>query len=130
MQSEFACHIGLKGKFFCRACWVKGSDALRDKEDTSDGKDGDASDGTDGDASETNDSVSDGGSDTGDHGHGVTASAKSVPKKPKGRVKKTVESLASMVTRLKDFIKVNHLSVLSYDHSAYHVPLKARPPSQ
>ncbi|KAJ7164737.1 hypothetical protein C8R43DRAFT_1086158 [Mycena crocata] len=28
MQSEFACHIGLKGKYFCRACWVKGSDAL------------------------------------------------------------------------------------------------------
>ncbi|KAJ7442954.1 hypothetical protein B0H11DRAFT_1748777, partial [Mycena galericulata] len=26
MQSEFACHIGLRGKFFCRACWVKGSD--------------------------------------------------------------------------------------------------------
>ena len=28
MQSEFACHIGLRGKYFCRACWVKGSDAL------------------------------------------------------------------------------------------------------
>ena len=27
MQSEFACHIGLRGKFFCRACWVKGRDA-------------------------------------------------------------------------------------------------------
>ncbi|KAF5384421.1 hypothetical protein D9615_003216 [Tricholomella constricta] len=26
MQSELACHIGLKGKFFCRNCWVKGSD--------------------------------------------------------------------------------------------------------
>ncbi|KAF7325590.1 hypothetical protein MKEN_00408600 [Mycena kentingensis (nom. inval.)] len=24
MQSEFACHIGFRGKFFCRACWVKG----------------------------------------------------------------------------------------------------------
>ncbi|KAJ7707193.1 hypothetical protein B0H14DRAFT_2228663, partial [Mycena olivaceomarginata] len=24
MQSEFACHIGLRGKLFCRACWVKG----------------------------------------------------------------------------------------------------------
>ena len=30
MQSEFACHIGLKGKFFCRACWVKGTDAQAD----------------------------------------------------------------------------------------------------
>jgi hypothetical protein len=28
MQSEFACHIGMRGKLFCRACWVKGSDAL------------------------------------------------------------------------------------------------------
>ena len=27
MQSEFACHIGLRGKFFCQACWVKGRDA-------------------------------------------------------------------------------------------------------
>jgi hypothetical protein len=26
MQSEFACHIGLMGKFFCRMCWVKGFD--------------------------------------------------------------------------------------------------------
>ncbi|SJL16514.1 uncharacterized protein ARMOST_20040 [Armillaria ostoyae] len=27
MQSEFACHIGLRGKYFCRICWVKGKDA-------------------------------------------------------------------------------------------------------
>jgi hypothetical protein len=27
MHSEFACHIGLRGKYFCRACMVKGSDA-------------------------------------------------------------------------------------------------------
>lgn len=27
MHSEFACHIGLQGKFFCCSCWVKGSDA-------------------------------------------------------------------------------------------------------
>ncbi|KAF9076936.1 hypothetical protein BDP27DRAFT_1209356 [Rhodocollybia butyracea] len=26
MQSEFACHIGLRGKYFCRTCWVKGQD--------------------------------------------------------------------------------------------------------
>ncbi|KAJ6574068.1 hypothetical protein B0H19DRAFT_1208170 [Mycena capillaripes] len=35
MQSEFACHIGLRGKYFCRACWVKGSDAM-DEEDVTD----------------------------------------------------------------------------------------------
>ncbi|KAH7887171.1 hypothetical protein F5I97DRAFT_1807917, partial [Phlebopus sp. FC_14] len=27
MQSELACHIGLKGKFFCQCCWVKGHNA-------------------------------------------------------------------------------------------------------
>lgn len=27
MQSEFACHVGLTGKFFCHCCWVKGRDA-------------------------------------------------------------------------------------------------------
>lgn len=27
MQSEFACHVGSMGKFFCRVCHVKGSDA-------------------------------------------------------------------------------------------------------
>ncbi|KAF4615110.1 hypothetical protein D9613_003453 [Agrocybe pediades] len=27
MHSEFACHIGLTGKYFCRTCWVKGTDA-------------------------------------------------------------------------------------------------------
>ena len=26
MHSEFACHIGLRGKYFCRTCWVKGTD--------------------------------------------------------------------------------------------------------
>ncbi|THU99664.1 hypothetical protein K435DRAFT_818510 [Dendrothele bispora CBS 962.96] len=27
MQSEFASHIGLRGKYFCRVCWVRGTDA-------------------------------------------------------------------------------------------------------
>lgn len=26
MQSEFACHAGLRAKFFCRICMVKGKD--------------------------------------------------------------------------------------------------------
>ncbi|XP_006464096.1 hypothetical protein AGABI2DRAFT_120883 [Agaricus bisporus var. bisporus H97] len=26
MQSELACHIGLKGKYFCQNCWVRGHD--------------------------------------------------------------------------------------------------------
>jgi hypothetical protein len=32
MQSEIACHIGLKGKFFCRSCWVKGHDVAGEDE--------------------------------------------------------------------------------------------------
>lgn len=32
MQSEMACHIGLRGKFFCRICTVKGRDADDERE--------------------------------------------------------------------------------------------------
>ncbi|KAJ7633334.1 hypothetical protein DFH06DRAFT_1004418 [Mycena polygramma] len=38
MQSEFACHIGLRGKYFCRACWVKGSDNLDEAEEEDTGR--------------------------------------------------------------------------------------------
>ncbi|THU93269.1 hypothetical protein K435DRAFT_829530 [Dendrothele bispora CBS 962.96] len=46
MQSEFAAHIGLRGKYFCRVCWVKGADA-KDREaipgeDSTDARDDDA----------------------------------------------------------------------------------------
>ncbi|KAI0309567.1 hypothetical protein OF83DRAFT_1296195 [Amylostereum chailletii] len=27
MQSEFSCHVGLRGKFFCQCCWAYGYDA-------------------------------------------------------------------------------------------------------
>ncbi|KAJ3844447.1 hypothetical protein F5878DRAFT_655866 [Lentinula raphanica] len=33
MQSEFACHVGLTGKFFCRCCWAKGRDAENEDSD-------------------------------------------------------------------------------------------------
>ncbi|KAF8504147.1 hypothetical protein JB92DRAFT_2738424, partial [Gautieria morchelliformis] len=33
MQSEMACHISLKGKFFCCCCWVKGHDAREAEDD-------------------------------------------------------------------------------------------------
>ncbi|KAJ6609141.1 hypothetical protein B0H10DRAFT_1954878 [Mycena sp. CBHHK59/15] len=33
MQSEFACHIGFKGKLFCRVCWAKGVPEQVDDED-------------------------------------------------------------------------------------------------
>jgi len=40
MQSEFACHIGLRGWLFCRACWVEGAKGIKKStpgEDSSDG---------------------------------------------------------------------------------------------
>ncbi|KAJ3727642.1 hypothetical protein C8R42DRAFT_755301 [Lentinula raphanica] len=33
MQSEFSCHVGLTGKFFCRCCWAKGKDADNENSD-------------------------------------------------------------------------------------------------
>ncbi|PBK72224.1 hypothetical protein ARMSODRAFT_853501, partial [Armillaria solidipes] len=44
MQSEFACHISLRGKYFCRICWVKGKDA-NENSDSDDGRDGGSDDG-------------------------------------------------------------------------------------
>jgi hypothetical protein len=97
MQSEFACHIGLKGKLFCRACWVKGSDALAD--------------GVQEQAGSPNASVHSGeASDTGSLAGGeVTDDESTSPtsgKKAKGRRKKPLESFSNMVERVKAFIKV------------------------
>ncbi|KAL0570902.1 hypothetical protein V5O48_011057 [Marasmius crinis-equi] len=44
MQSEFACHIGLKGKYFCRCCYVKGKDAAEGREEVT--QDGDGAEAT------------------------------------------------------------------------------------
>ena len=33
MQSEFACHAGLRAKSFCRMCWVKGHDSADNRDD-------------------------------------------------------------------------------------------------
>ncbi|KAF9056802.1 hypothetical protein BDP27DRAFT_1433532 [Rhodocollybia butyracea] len=48
MQSEFSCHIGLWGKYFCRSCWVKGLDASDELHEKPDKKSkGNVSDGSD-----------------------------------------------------------------------------------
>ncbi|KAF8493146.1 hypothetical protein JB92DRAFT_3234904 [Gautieria morchelliformis] len=39
MQSEFACHIGLRGKFFCQCCWVKGRVVEDDRQVDNDSED-------------------------------------------------------------------------------------------
>ncbi|KAJ7062390.1 hypothetical protein C8F01DRAFT_1285015 [Mycena amicta] len=43
MQSEFACHIGFHGKFFCWVCWVKGNPQEDEEGNPSKGNQSDSS---------------------------------------------------------------------------------------
>jgi hypothetical protein len=99
MQSEFACHIGLGGKFFCRACWVKGTDASADSAEDLNGPHADVQ------AEQLSDNESAAGSEaTGDGGGSDDGSAPG--RKPKSRRKRALESMSSMVNRVKSFVKV------------------------
>ncbi|KAJ7290654.1 hypothetical protein C8J57DRAFT_1213292 [Mycena rebaudengoi] len=85
MQSEFACHIGLRGKLFCRACWVKEGPAVQD-----------------GNASEASEAGSVAGSDESD-----TAAATMTGGKGKGKGKKRVkETMQQIITRVKAFMTI------------------------
>ncbi|KAJ3890860.1 hypothetical protein GG344DRAFT_48586, partial [Lentinula edodes] len=86
MQSEFACHIGLRGKFFCRTCWAKGKDAKAENAAVSEGRD--ASSGDDESDAQSVDSAS-------------TSASKGGKKKRK--VFK--ENLKTMYDRVKSFVK-------------------------
>lgn len=104
MQSEFAAHIGLRGKYFCRSCMVKGSDANAELDTSPRGQpdsrqqDGEAS-GADSDgASELG---SDGGESDG-RGSGSNRGQGA----GKGRRRKAVETMSNMVSRVKAFMKV------------------------
>ncbi|KAJ3858394.1 hypothetical protein EV359DRAFT_69043 [Lentinula novae-zelandiae] len=90
MQSEFACHIGLRGKFFCRTCWVKGKDA----------KDGPTVQNPMINE-DTNDEEHE-GSETGSVGSAASAGSKQGKKKTRAKFK---ESLQSMIHRVKGFVK-------------------------
>ncbi|KAJ6503838.1 hypothetical protein C8R45DRAFT_894926 [Mycena sanguinolenta] len=96
MQSEFACHIGLRGKLFCRACWVKGPDAL-DPAPT-DNREPAAAGDSDGE------SVRSVNSAEGSNGSGASDAG---PKK--GRGKRLKETMAQMVARVSDFVKIGRL---------------------
>ncbi|KAK0471280.1 hypothetical protein IW261DRAFT_1671032 [Armillaria novae-zelandiae] len=95
MQSEFACHIGLRGKFFCRVCWVKGKDA---NESRPPGYTANIPDDVWHDAGVDNGS-DDGRSDDSD----TTRGGKST-----GR-RKFVETFDAMKRRVTDFVKVSFL---------------------
>ncbi|KAJ6459108.1 hypothetical protein C8R47DRAFT_1059420 [Mycena vitilis] len=88
MQSEFACHIGLRGKLFCRACWVKGHDAM-------DGDDGEEPNKQPAGGSDGGSIRSEGGSVAGSEGT--------------KKVKKFHESMSHMVDRVKAFTKIGKL---------------------
>ena len=94
MQSEFACHIGLGGKFFCRACWVKGTDASADSAEDPNGPHADdrAEQMSDNESAAGSEGTSDDGSTSGS--------------KPKSRRKRALESMSNMVNRVKSFVKV------------------------
>jgi hypothetical protein len=114
MQSEFACHIGMRGKLFCRACWVKGSDAL-DVEDPFINPENNGNSDAESQASEFSAGASE--EDLGGAQSSVPAvvqvveevlnpnrPSSSVPKKKKrGKLK---ESMSAMINRVMSFIKV------------------------
>lgn len=87
MQSELSCHIGMRGKFFCRICMVKGPDAA-DRQNSSGEDPDDPNDGSESDASSVLDSEDDEGSNT---------------RKTRGR---KAETMQEMVDRVKRFVKV------------------------
>jgi hypothetical protein len=99
MQSEFACHIGLKGKLFCRACWVKGTDARA--ETIPEHSDSPHANSHDSEVDAMSETGSAGGSETSD-GNGDEASHN----KMKGHRKRALESMSNMVPRVEAFVKV------------------------
>jgi hypothetical protein len=106
MQSEFACHIGLKGKFFCRACWVKGTDARGETEPQPFSSPHTSAHGNDAEA--TSETGSAAGSDT-TEGDGDDAASTTSGQKVKGRRKKVLESMSNMIDRVKAFVKVKDI---------------------
>lgn len=116
MQSEFACHIGLHGKLFCRACWVRGKDSTGDEGQAGDtgldnqdihGRAGmGVSDDGESDAGSSQGSQSDFTSDDDDQSDEGSVNSTSSAKKPKRRRKQVLDTMANMVKHVKAFIKV------------------------
>jgi len=96
MQSELACHIGLKGKFFCRVCQVKGLDTTSGTTAVQQSSD--------------------------DHEHESenegAGGGTSEPESPMQGQKKKPESLSDMIARVKRFLQV--CSASSSLHPKYY----------
>lgn len=115
MQSEFACHMGMQAKLFCRNCWVKGRDAKEDASTPRARAHGEESDGASTDASVegSDESVSDCSRQSMDspsdvEGDSEDAASPAMVKGPglKKSKKNVAESMSSMLDRVKAFVKV------------------------
>ncbi len=106
MQSEFACHIGLRGKYFCRICKVMGKDRASKSNAGSDSSTAPAP-GTDTPVSVADSSDregSDDGSQADEDASDTSGdSATAVHKKRKGKV---IETYDQIRTRISAFIQV------------------------
>ncbi|KAI0782792.1 hypothetical protein C8Q75DRAFT_795782 [Abortiporus biennis] len=102
MQSEFACHIGLRGKFFCRNCWVKGNDAAEVKV-SSRGEGYDLSGGSGNDSDVETQSRRSNGSEKSDAG---STSQQDGEKQEKGKSRKN-ETMQELVDRARRFLGNN-----------------------
>lgn len=93
MQSELSCHIGLRGKLFCRVCWAKGEAADPESEDEGD---------------EDNQSgISSASAVTSDSDSAFHQIAPPKPRKKKRASKnKKLETPEDMMERIKTFMKV------------------------
>ncbi|KAG6915323.1 hypothetical protein DXG01_012129 [Tephrocybe rancida] len=105
MQSEFACHIGLRGKLFCCACWVKGTNTLEEIGETAQAGDR----GQDESDQESTGAVSDAGSVVDSEQGDIMGTPSSGQAPTRGRKKKLIETMSQMVSRVKSFLKIGQL---------------------
>jgi len=101
MQSEFASHIGLRGKYFCRICWVHGPEPTEESPDTENPVEEQSYVDTGRESNTGSPQHSEAGSDAESNASSPKSSHKK--KKGKGKLKETAEQMRDRVT---SFIKV------------------------
>ena len=103
MQSEFACHMGMRAKRFCRVCEVKGRDMADDDDHAGEGRSRDESEISEG--SDEDIEASEGGDNEGLSGGEESGADGTRARKP-GKGKKKMEGMSDMLTRVRNFLKV------------------------
>ncbi|KAI0071046.1 hypothetical protein K474DRAFT_1687227 [Panus rudis PR-1116 ss-1] len=99
MQSEIACHIGLRGNFFCRSCWVSSSTV-----ESEDGEVGDDN-AQPGEDTQGEDTASDNASIYSNISESEATDSRSAGgQKQARRRRKPVETMKQMMDRLKRFM--------------------------